>query len=363
MSNYLEKYLKYKTKYQDLQKKMSGGLIGQIDIAKINSVKSSEEIPEMIKVYIDMMTIPETEIIRVGSSMIKIQPFYSDIDVMNIVHKQLNSKELVKFFIFNLKTLVLNILKSSTTFFSDFKAGGLHWSVEQIMDEKNGELLLENACFIKDVIKIDIIAPYNQRYLEMSTFFILKSQNEYINVESNYFESFRKSLMVDIAHYQESKPFKAIKRVWSLARLTDDQNTLELLQELIRSNIALIAQVNADIETIILLVEHSSKFDLKFVLTELDGFRERLSPILDIPIDFEKVNLMIDNCELLFKFGLTNESDKNIIGSLTALHNYLLKIINKETLEFLSSIKYKFPVNKSNEPISDNEQTDIIDII
>ena len=366
MSNYLEKYLKYKTKYFDLQKKiskMNGGLIGKIDSSKINSIKTSDEIPEKIKIYIDMMTIPETEIIRVGSSMIKIQPFYSDIDVMNIVYKQLNSKELVKFFISNLKTLVLNLLKSSTVFFSDFKAGGIHWTDKQIMDEKNGELTLEDACFIKDVIKLDIIAPYNERYLEMSTFFVLKSQSEYINVESNYFESFHKSLLIDIAHYQESKPFKAIKRVWSLARLNNENNILDLLHELIKSNIALIAQVNADIETIILLIEHSNKFNLDFILTELDGFRERLSSILDIPIDFEKVNLMIDNCKLLFKFTYTNESDKNIIGSLKALHNYLLKIINKETLEFLSSINYKFPVDKSNEPLSDNEQTDIIDII
>ena len=47
--------------------------------------------------------------------------------------------------------------------------------------------------FIKDVVKLDIIGPYDERYLEMSTFFILKSASEYINVESDYFESFKKS--------------------------------------------------------------------------------------------------------------------------------------------------------------------------
>jgi hypothetical protein len=103
---------------------------------------------------------------------------------------------------------------------------------------------------------------------------------------------------------------------------------------------------------------------LDFVLAELDGFRERLSSILDISIDFEKVNLMIDNTKLLFNFANSaNESGKNIIGSLTRLHNYLLKIINKETLDYLTSIKYKFPVDKSNEPVSDNEETDIIDMV
>jgi hypothetical protein len=282
---------------------------------------------------------------------------------MNVVHKQLNSLELVKFFIESLKTIVSN-LDEQTVFFSDFKAGGLHWTKQQIMDGFNGELALSDACFIKDVIKLDIIAPYNERYLEMSTFFVLKSLNEYINVESNYFESFRRSLLEDIAHYQESKPFKAIKRVWSLARLGNDNQILDLLHELIRSNIALIAQINADVETLILLVEHSSNYNLDFVLAELDGFRERLSPILDISIDVEKVNLMIDNIKLLFNFAESaNESGKNIIGSLTRLHNYLLKVINKETLEYLTSIKYKFPVDKSNEPVENNEDTEIIDMV
>ena len=367
MEDYAEKYLKYKNKYKHLKMKMKnnmkGGMIGHIDMSKIDSIKSQEEIPEMIQNYINMMTIPNTEIIRVGSSVNKIQPYYSDIDIMNIIYKQLNSKKTVDFFISELKKLISSIGNSKTVFFSDFKAGGLHWTAQQIIDGKNGELSLYNACYVKDVIKLDIIAPYNKRYLEMSTFFILKSINEYINVESNYFENFRVSLLTDISHYQESKPFKAIKRAWSLARISDDSNALEVLQELVRSNIALIAQVNADIETIILLIEHNSKFDLNFVLDELDGFKERLSPILDIPIDFEKLNLMIDNIKLLFKFKLANELEKNIIGSLTRLHNFLLKIINKETFEYLSSINYKFPAPPTTEPITDNEETEIMDVV
>lgn len=46
------------------------------------------------------------------------------------------------------------------------------------MEEKHGELSLYDACFIKDVIKLDIIGPYDERYLEMSTFFILKSASD-----------------------------------------------------------------------------------------------------------------------------------------------------------------------------------------
>lgn len=381
MRNYEEKYLKYKNKYFELKKKfpevnkksnllketneMKGGIIGDIQKNRIDTLKSDEEIPEIIKNYIKIITIPDTQVIRVGSSMLKIQPYFSDVDLMNIVHKNVNSEQLVKFFISNLKNLLSIIITIPNVFFSDFKAGGIHWTVEQIMEEKNNELNLYDACFIKDVIKLDIIGPYNERYLEMSTFFILKSVNEYINIESNYFESFKKSLVKDISHYQKSKPFKAVKRVWSLARISDDQNTLNNLKDIIKSNISLISQINADIETIILLVEHKSNYDVDFILNELDGFREKLSTIIDIELDYEKINLIIDNIKLLFKFY----SDKNLetsnilVENLTRLHNYLLKIINKETIDYLQSINFKFPVPKSDYEQTDYEQSEIVDII
>jgi hypothetical protein len=363
MSDYKNKYLKYKNKYLELKNRtMRGGLIDEISPDKLDSLKSDDEIPDAIKKYIKMMTIPDSKIIRVGSSMNKIQPYYSDVDVMDIVYKPIKTEELIKYFIENLKILVINITNSSKDFFSDFKAGGLHWTVEQILNEKNGELSLYNACQIKDVVKLDIIVPYDERYLEMSTFFILKSVSEYINVTNDYFSNFKNSLLVDIEHYKDTKPFKSIKRVWSLARLNKDNNTLKMLYKLIKSNIALIAQVNADIETIILLIEHKSNYDLKFIFNELDGFKERLSSILDVTIDIDKVDLMIENIKLMFGLRKTvggNETD--IIQSLTKLHDYLLNIINNETFEYLKSINYKFPqANNIQTKINNVEAVEII---
>lgn len=373
MSEYKEKYFKYKNKYNELKKQslnMKGGLIGQIESDRIDAVKSEEEIPEIIKNYIKIITIPDTKVIRVGSAMLKIQPYFSDIDVMNIVHKQVSSDKLVKFFIANLKNLLKTIIKIPNVFFSDFKAGGLHWTVEQIMEEKHNQLSLYDACFLKDVIKLDIIGPYDERYLEMSTFFILKSSSEYINVETDYFESLKISLHKDISHYQESKPFKALKRVWSLARITNDSTTMKLLKDIIKSNIALLGQINADIETIMLLIEHESNYDTEFIFNELDGFREKLSTIIDIKLDYEKINLMIDNIKLLFKFGKDqNFNESNVLKeNLTRLHNYLLKVINKETFDYLESIKFKFPVSQfdndnDNDTQTNYEETEILDII
>lgn len=352
MEDYKKKYEKYKNKYNQLKNNLNikGGIIGEIDDNKLRENKLDEEIPVIIKKYVNLITIPDTKVIRVGSAMLKIQPFYSDIDIMNIVHKQVNSDELVKFFILNLKNILNTIDDMPNVFFSDFKAGKLHWTKEQIMKEKNNEISLYEACFIKDVIKLDIIGPYDERYLEMSTFFILQSNNNYINVEENYFKSFKNSLLKDITKYKELKPFKALKRVWSLSNINNDLNTMKLLKNIIKSNIALLSLINADIETLILLLKHNNDYDKQFILNELDGFREKISTILDIKIDYEKLNLLIDIIKILFiiKDKNLNEIHYYIINFLTKLHDYILTVINKETYDYINKINFKFMVIENN---------------
>jgi len=344
MNDYKNKYLKYKNKYINLKNSLDGGLIGEIPIEKLLEIKNKNSIPEKIIKYVKMLTIPNTQIIRVGSSINAIQPYFSDIDIMNIIDKNMSTNELINYFILELKKLINNIEITNNVFFSDFKAGGKHWKVSDIMKENCEGLSLSNAIKIKDVVKLDIIGPYNERYLEMSTFYILKSNEGFINVNNNYFNNFTNTLLHDIKKYKTIKPFKAVKRVWSYARILKKTHVLNNLKDLIRSNIALLAQINADIETIILLLEHDSNYDVEFILVELNMFKEKISSILDLNIDQDKVNLIINNLILLFKY---NKSDKeHIIEVLELLHDYLLGIVNKETIEYLNFHGYSFPDDK-----------------
>ena len=347
VNSYESKYLKYKNKYLSLKEEMQmkGGLLGNIETKRLTELKTKGEMPQQVKDYVKLMTIPDTEVQRVGSSVFKIQPYFSDVDVMNIVDKPNNSsEEVLTLFIQNIKKIVSELTKSKDNFFSDFKAGGIHWSPEEIEKEKNVCITLREACKLKDVIKIDMIVPYNERYVEMSTFFVLKSKDGFINIESDYFSSLTKSLLADIKEYKTTKPFKAIKRVWSLSRINNDLETMDKLKDLVRSNVALMAQINADVETIQLLIEHDSNYNLEFIINEFNEFKGRLSTILDIEYDEEKADIIINNLILLFKFNTKNIEDKNtILESLEQLHDYLLEIINKETNEYLKHIGYEFP--------------------
>lgn len=341
--NYHTKYLKYKCKYLELKNQLKGGVIGIIPTDKLLETKDIIDTPEQINNYVNLITIPDTKIIRVGSSINKIQPYFSDIDIMNIVSKNMTNDSLILWFIEELKKILSNVKNTPNTFFSDFKAGGEHWTVDEILVGKKNDLLLTYAIKIKDVVKLDIIGPYNERYLEMSTFFILESNEGYININDDYFSSFTKSLSKDIEEFKTTKPFKAIKRVWSLARIKKKIKVLDKLKDLIKSNIALLAQINADLETIELLLEHNSDYDINFIVRELNGFKEKISSILDIDLDHQKVDFMINNLILLFQNNPKLEKNKKeIINVLTILHDHLLKIINKETYDYMDYINLTF---------------------
>jgi hypothetical protein len=262
---------------------------------------------------------------------------------MNIVEKPISTDELIKFFIENLKKIITNINSTKNVFFSDFKAGDLHWTVDEILNGQKNNLTLIEACKLKGVIKLDIIAPYDERYLEMSTFFILQSQSELINVDQNYFANFTNSLIEDIEKYKVTKPFKAIKRIWSLSRINNDIDTLVKLEFLVRSNIALFAQINADIETVELLIKHKDPYDKNFLIIQFNEIKSKISNVQDIVFDEQKIDIFIALIINLIKSNDNEETSLEIIKYLGLLHDYFLDIINKSTIEYLESIKYTFP--------------------
>ena len=337
--NYQEKYIKYKNKYLELKNQI-GGLVNKIPTNKLTESIALEDLPSHINNYIKIITIPQTNITPVGSGKLKIQSYPSDIDIMNIVEKPISTEELIKFFIENLKKIITNINSTKNVFFSDFKAGGIHWSKDDILNGVKDNLSLVNACKVVDVIKIDIFAPYNKRYIEMSTFFILKSNTGFVNINPNYFDKLKVSLSKDIQYYKLTKPFKAVKRFWSLSQITNDTNTLVKLEKLINSNISLLSQINADVETLELMVEKDINFDVNYIKESIHNFKYRTIHILDI--DFNQNNFYSMLNELLLLFSNHKENKNQIIKLLQKFNEDLLNIINRETNNYLNSIDFSF---------------------
>ena len=335
--NYENKFLKYIFKNKHF--KQLGGIIGDIPLNKLDQVIKTEDLPDEIKRCIDIMAIPKSHVIPVGSGTLRIQRFPSDVDVMNIVEKQLSTDDVLTLFIDNIKRITNVIQNDNNILFSDFKAGRMHWTTDEILNEVKNNISLRDACKVIDVIKLDMFVPYNRRYIEMSTFYILKSNTGFINVNENYFDNFEESLFNDIQTYRDSKPFKAVKRLWSMSRIRNDLETMNKLEVLINSNVSLLSQINADVETLELMIKKNSKYNKDFVLDEIKNFKDRTSHILDIEYNEKLLYQIIDNLVILF----TNNESNEILVELHKLHDYILSIINRETINYLNIINFKLP--------------------
>jgi hypothetical protein len=348
---YRQKYLKYKLKYLNYKKTledtglMRGGLIGRIPADKIDDEKPIFETPKAIQDIIAKLTIPGAKVIRAGSGALKAYSIFADIDNMMIIERPEPTSKAVRFFIDSLKVLVQNILANKNIHFSDFKAGGLHWRPEEVIAEFKDGVYLSDAVAQKGVVKMDIIVPLNNRWVEASAFYILKGMDGFINVDASYFSEFANSLLKDIQEFKDTKPFKAAKRSFSLARTQKNFSELEKLVNLVRSSLTQIGTVNADIETIELLVDHNDDFDIPYTINSVYNFKERLASLIDVALlDTEKSSLMIEAIISNLKgYDKSDESKNNLKSTLNQLHDYLLNILNKETKEYLTSINYTFP--------------------
>ena len=126
----------------------------------------------------------ESKVNVVGSSKIKRNLYYSDIDSFETV-KGKNVNTIYNHF----KSLFEIINDSENTVISDFKLGmlkgePLRWTYEHLKNRNNNGISFEDALRHKGMIKLDIITLLNSRFIEISEVY-----NIYLDGSSNNNES------------------------------------------------------------------------------------------------------------------------------------------------------------------------------
>lgn len=251
----------------------------------------------------------------------------------------------------------------------------LRWKDKELLKGKKSLLgkrikTLNDALHDKTMVKIDIWVNINGRYIEMSNFFILQyhEKDDYlgsfhlINLPDDFFKKVPNQLKKEIEKLFYSKtffkPFKMAKRMWSIARANATNNKisaserlknvdyLEQLTPLIRSDASLASQINAEIETIMLILENIKSPPMPTLKRQINGFKGRLANIYELAINNE------DGMYKLIDKIVKSDSKKNMISHLKILKKYLLDKINNYTLDYLDEVglipipEYFLPENK-----------------
>jgi hypothetical protein len=223
----------------------------------------------------------------------------------------------------------------------------LRWDEKEILKgykilAGSKKISLENAMRGLTPIKIDIWAPINGRYIEITNFFFLvvyDKDTKNIKLLNSETVDYVKGILKQVEKYSSKlffNPFKMAKRMWGIARELKYDTLLNLLTPLFQGSIAKINQIVAEIETIILMYENIKNTPDTVLDKQIDEFKARLSYIYDIDLEDDLIYTMIDDI-------LRIDNKPNRIQILTDLKKYLKDIVNKYSVEYLKD-KSLFPV-------------------
>lgn len=223
--------------------------------------------------------------------------------------------------------------------------------------KNNFKMKLLDAIKFKTDIKIDTITLIDNKYIEMTNWFLLIFENNGNDIvlnndqlvvnDLNQFITSGLKKEIDKLFFSKLyfNPFKGIKRIWALSRLNKDTDTLETLRPIISGNISYLYQINGDLKTILTLIKQFNLGKLVSIHDQLDNVKIKLnrSDLLNTN-QINQFNNLIDDI---------NKSKKNNkIKLLDKLTDNIKSIIDKQSIEQLNNSnftdlsKFIFPYNR-----------------
>ena len=342
---------------------MKGGLIHRIPNKNLGLSRNKSSIPPQARKLVEYLCFDDNKFISsntyniYGSFNYRLQNYPSDIDSTNLINYNVEEDEAIKLIEANIKKLVYKLHNNKLgRTFADYKCGtypngeSIHWSIDEILkgvriankpdinnQSSSKNISLYDAILDKGALmKLDMIAPYMGRYVEVSCMQQIKIKN--VNLTHTQTNENPDDFLINLAidtgkQYKKNKLFKVIKRMYSNAKLRKDIKMLRILEPLINSNLSKLASIKADIGTLLLLLSNGHFPSAIVLKQEISRIKFSLDNILDIDIDFNLLYKQLDNV-----YKLLMEHNENSIKLLELIENELNDIINKETILYLHSI-------------------------
>lgn len=181
---------------------------------------------------------------------------------------------------------------------------------------------LKDAIESGGILKLDVISNIGDRFTEFSIIYDLvnKKGQRLTNVPTNLI----RSLQEDILYYNETDPFKAIKRMFALAKAERKYEVAKVLVPLLNSDLGRLYQIIGDLKTLLSLLERPH-MDMKEIKDQIDETRDRFSNI------YQLRNFLKDESNILGSINSILKSPKNVDVKLMKLISKLQYILNTAT--------------------------------
>lgn len=185
----------------------------------------------------------------------------------------------------------------------------------------------------KTVIKIDVVSYLDGQFVEFSNIFELHVGSRVINLEtSNIVQTIKR----DVSRYAIKKNwYKVLKRIFSIAKIERDLNTVKILTELFNSNTGLANRVRATITTIIDLIDKGYR-----PIAEIHNALQYNKQLLGNVFEFDVPPRIF---EMFDEATRTTDADK-IYSIAEKIEADIMTLVNNEALQYIK--KHKIPIHR-----------------
>lgn len=232
----------------------------------------------------------------------------------------------------------------------------VRWTIPELIDgykllPKKLKLSLADALTHNSVVKVDLWAPQNGNYNEITNFFLIVmiDKNGKETVLNEELGDRLKNLNHDIVKYGSCKnrnSLKLAKRLWNRALFLNDPEIPKILYPLFQSGANSLNQIAGESEVIRMMLQKLKNPPIDVLMEQIDNFRRRITDVYDVEFNAEPMYKIIINI-------LQRKTD--IITGLLELENLLKKAVEVHSRNFL---KCKLP--NLNKLISDAKKFDKI---
>ncbi len=277
------------------------GLVGG-DAVSLGAQRPLSTLPAEALSVVDMMRFPQgPEVVQadmkmVGSFTLAIQGHPSDLDLdcqVLLDPKPATRDHTGAVIAAGVQAIAARVARRPGAFFSDVKAGvdahgdAMHWTAAEVKAgrHRGGQTLAKACANPTAVCKLDAIVPLLGRYVECSAFYHVRTPAGPFNFKAETPAAIADALRADAKGLIAGDPpkyFKAVKRLFSAAKLEGDDGAMGALAPLIESGVSQLGAAAGDLETLMLIVEHGGLPERRLALSSISQLAFKLSSVLDV---------------------------------------------------------------------------------
>jgi len=208
----------------------------------------------------------------------------------------------------------------------------LRWKPQDILngflEYRHCRFELEDAIRSGGMIKVDTIANVYDRFTEFSVIYDVFMKGKRITEAP---PPVVLSLQEDIMYYDKINPFKALKRMFALAKLNNETKIAGALVDILNGDLGRLYQIVGDLKTLLDLLERPS-VPLKEIKAQIDDIKGRVGNIYQLKDFLQQEHSIIGDIEAILKSPLV-QMKRKLVRLLATLEGILFKGTIKMTAD------------------------------